>query len=129
MSTYYSPGCHDEKAHICDCCEKGNGISTLYWKEKDFDLCYPCLVKLFQQYIDPGLKLTEILAIRRKSISEELRDKIFKRDGYKCVKCDSPIDLVIDHKVPFARGGTTDENNLQTLCRLCNLKKGIFIDS
>ena len=29
-----------------------------------------------------------------------------------------------DHKVPWSQGGHTTPDNLQMLCRTCNLKKG-----
>jgi len=56
-------------------------------------------------------------------ISEELRNKVFDRDGRKCRFCGATEDLCLDHKFPFSKGGKTEENNLQTLCRSCNLKK------
>jgi len=30
-------------AYSCNNCEKCDGRPTLYWKEKDFNLCYGCL--------------------------------------------------------------------------------------
>jgi 5-methylcytosine-specific restriction protein A len=33
-------------------------------------------------------------------------------------------DLTVDHKVPKARGGTDDPDNLWALCRACNSTKG-----
>ncbi len=47
-----------------------------------------------------------------------------RRDGFECVNCGTPSkDLQIDHKRPLARGGTNDLDNLQLLCRKCNLTK------
>jgi len=54
------------------------------------------------------------------------RDNIFKRDGYKCLYCESKKDLTIDHVIPKARGGKTVWNNLATACKHCNAKKGDF---
>ena len=56
---------------------------------------------------------------------EALRNSIFERDGFKCIKCGSTVDLQIDHIIPFSRGGQTTEDNLQTLCLKCNILKGI----
>jgi len=113
-------------AHICDMCEKDDGRPTLYWKERDFDLCYECLEKLYLYHNFISDKDEEKMGIKviRKTISEELRNKIFKRDGYKCKKCGRKEDLTIDHIIPFSKGGTTEINNLQTLCKKCNRKKG-----
>ena len=114
-------------AHICDMCNKDDGRPTLYWKEKDFDLCYECLETLYK-YNDfistddnPGNMGIKII---RKTISEELRNRIFKRDGYECKICGSKESLVLDHIIPFSKGGTTELKNLQTLCKSCNSKKG-----
>ena len=57
------------------------------------------------------------------------RFRILDRDGYKCVKCGrSPlmdgVTLHVDHKKPRSKGGTDDDDNLQTLCAECNLGKG-----
>ena len=32
--------------------------------------------------------------------------------------------LTLDHIVPVSRGGTSIRSNLQTMCRVCNNKKG-----
>jgi len=109
-------------AHICDCCSKDDGRPTLYWKQQDFDLCYECLNDLYLKYLTPDGKDEKVI-IKRKLITEALRNKIFNRDGNKCVLCGSQDNLQIDHIIPFSRGGTTEIKNLQTLCCKCNLKK------
>lgn len=53
---------------------------------------------------------------------------ILRRDGFTCRYCGRrPPDVVlhVDHMVPVARGGTSDEDNLITACRRCNLGKSI----
>lgn len=63
-------------------------------------------------------------------IGLSLRYNVLKRDNFKCVKCGrSPatsigIELHIDHKIPFSKGGKTVLENLETKCRDCNLGKG-----
>jgi 5-methylcytosine-specific restriction endonuclease McrA len=51
------------------------------------------------------------------------RKNILKRDGFKCVYCESRYDLTIDHVVPKSRGGKTSWENLVTACNDCNNKK------
>lgn len=58
-------------------------------------------------------------------VSKKKRNKVFKRDGYQCLKCGTRKDLTIDHIIPRSKGGNNELNNLQTLCRTCNIKKGI----
>ena len=54
----------------------------------------------------------------------ELREQVFKKSNYKCVKCKSPVKLTIDHIKPVLKGGGDEVENLQTLCRPCNSSKG-----
>jgi 5-methylcytosine-specific restriction endonuclease McrA len=61
---------------------------------------------------------------RKRRISKTLRNKIYERDGYKCVKCGSGENLTIDHIVPILKGGVSIESNIQTLCFKCNQQKG-----
>ena len=43
-----------------------------------------------------------------------------------CLKCgnDNPGSLTLDHIVPVSKGGKGHLDNLQTLCRKCNNRKG-----
>ena len=125
MSTRYSPGCHDEKAHRCDVCELEDGRPTLYWKDQDFDICRECLAALYRQHAEPPAKEPLIIP-RRIYITEELRNEIYARDNYKCRSCGASDSLSIDHIIAFSKGGKTVYENLQTICFPCNLKKGIL---
>jgi len=64
-----------------------------------------------------------------RSISLSLRYEVLKRDNFKCVRCgrtpasNPGIELHIDHKLPYSRGGEATLNNLQTMCSECNLGK------
>jgi 5-methylcytosine-specific restriction endonuclease McrA len=40
-----------------------------------------------------------------------------------CVLCGSAYKLELDHIIPWSKGGTHDEANLQCLCKPCNRKK------
>lgn len=59
-------------------------------------------------------------------VPRRLRTEVFKRDGFRCVKCgcDDAAILHADHILPVALGGTTVLENLQTMCGPCNLGKG-----
>lgn len=52
------------------------------------------------------------------------RTRIYKRDDYQCVYCNSNKQLTLDHVIPKSRGGSNDWTNLVTCCFKCNLKKG-----
>jgi hypothetical protein len=49
-----------------------------------------------------------------------------QRDNFQCVKCGNRppgIRLEVDHILPWSRGGTDVESNLQTFCDKCNAGK------
>lgn len=49
---------------------------------------------------------------------------VFQLDNYACVVCGAKDDITVDHIIPLSRGGSNDFDNLQTLCRSCNSRKG-----
>lgn len=58
------------------------------------------------------------------------RYDILKRDGFTCQYCGANsithgVTLHVDHIKPVAKGGLTENSNLQTLCETCNLGKGV----
>lgn len=61
---------------------------------------------------------------KRDPIPAAVRFFVFERDGYRCAQCGTAEDLTIDHIYPKSLGGADTEDNLQTLCRSCNSRKG-----
>lgn len=61
---------------------------------------------------------------KKKVIGRGLAKKVMERDAYRCVTCGSHEDLTCDHIHPESKGGETSLDNLQTMCRSCNSKKG-----
>lgn len=49
---------------------------------------------------------------------------VLDRFGRQCLRCGWPSDLVRDHVVPLACGGSNTADNLQPLCTRCNEWKG-----
>ena len=49
---------------------------------------------------------------------------IFAWDHYRCQSCGTVANLTVDHIKPIHKGGGNEDNNLQTLCLTCNIKKG-----
>jgi 5-methylcytosine-specific restriction endonuclease McrA len=68
-------------------------------------------------------------AFLRRAIPLKTRTAVLKRDGHQCVECgasartDKSTRLEVDHIVPVARGGSSELDNLQTLCFACNQGK------
>lgn len=60
----------------------------------------------------------------RVSVPKRMRFRVMRRDGFRCQLCglgqQDGVKLEVDHKVPVAKGGKTDERNLWTLCHPCN---------
>ena len=66
---------------------------------------------------------------QRSLMTKKLRGFIKNRDNYTCCSCGNStyaepnLLLEIDHIIPVAKGGCTEESNLQTLCWKCNRAK------
>jgi 5-methylcytosine-specific restriction endonuclease McrA len=60
----------------------------------------------------------------------EIKEEIFKRDGYKCIVCgrgrEDGVEIHADHKVPLDKGGTNTIDNGQTLCSEHNFLKKTY---
>jgi hypothetical protein len=48
---------------------------------------------------------------------------VIARDDGRCVYCGCGVDLVVDHVLPFKRGGLSTLDNLVAACRSCNSSK------
>jgi len=67
--------------------------------------------------------LFDAFADERPPISDKLRQRVYERDEWACRRCGSDEELTVDHIHPYSRGGSSAIENLQTLCRSCNLTK------
>ena len=61
------------------------------------------------------------------SVLQAVREQVYLRDGGRCTfvgsngnRCGCSWDLEYEHIVPFARGGSNEEDNLTLLCRAHN---------
>ncbi len=82
------------------------------------------------QYLESLDKLKRLRLINNKKrvprppIQDDVAALVLARDGEKCVNCGATDNLEFDHILPFSRGGSSSEDNLQILCRRCNAKRG-----
>lgn len=60
-------------------------------------------------------------------IFRDKKERIFRRDGYKCKKCGSTAYLTLDHIIPKSAGGNDSDDNLETLCGTCNTNKASIV--
>lgn len=93
-------------------------------------VCDRCAKEVWQSYEywhgggpAPGGKRTP----KRRRVTDSVRLRIFKRDGFQCKRCNTHDDLTIDHIHPVSKGGSSEGDNLQTLCMACNREKGASI--
>jgi 5-methylcytosine-specific restriction endonuclease McrA len=99
----------DDLLYCTECAER---IANAFWKRR---------TGKWLTYENP---VSESHLKKKRKISHSIQKKVWERDAYRCVNCGSHIDLTVDHIVPESKGGTLDMDNLQTLCRSCNSRKG-----
>jgi hypothetical protein len=57
-------------------------------------------------------------------LPQSVREEVLRRSNGRCSICGREIDsLVVDHVVPRSRGGTDALDNLEAVCRSCNVLK------
>ena len=61
-------------------------------------------------------------------------DSVAARAGHRCEYCRAPelvfnFPFEVEHILPLAKGGTSQDDNLALSCRSCNLKKGTCVES
>jgi hypothetical protein len=75
-----------------------------------------------------GATLTDTrTAPKRKAIPQDVKIFVWRRDQGRCVNCGDNRNLEYDHIIPFSKGGSNTERNIQLLCERCNRSKGARI--
>ena len=67
----------------------------------------------------------KIKVYTKKTISHKTKLKVLAGDKYQCKHCGTNENLTVDHIIPESKGGSSELDNLQTLCASCNSKKGV----
>ena len=60
---------------------------------------------------------------RTRTITQNVKDRVWNRDGGRCIECGSNEDLEFDHIIPHSKGGANTYRNIQLLCEPCNRSK------
>ena len=134
----------------CNCCHKEEGLEDRFtnevvtYKGKSVHFkqyCHSCIwieKRRFIKSIDEGSfyidRFTEKKlkrSYRRKgsnrgSLSNKRRLEVLQRDKSTCQMCGAKapeVELHIDHIIPVSKGGSNEIDNLQVLCKPCNLAK------
>lgn len=71
---------------------------------------------------------TETTEARRttRHVSPRTLMRVARRDNYHCQRCNAHLadhEIEFDHKIPYAKGGSSDEHNIEVTCFKCNRRK------
>ena len=102
------------------CSSRGAGSGNYQFLNSPLLNCaiLECAIKRSKQTV-----VDTTVEARTRSIPRDVRQRIWQKYGGRCAECDSDQYLEFDHIVPFSRGGSNSDQNVQLLCRRCNLKK------
>lgn len=72
--------------------------------------------------------ITETSTTRRRGryIPFAVKMRVVRRDNHTCQHCHKHLadyDVEFDHKIPIAKGGSSDEHNIRLTCYECNREK------
>jgi 5-methylcytosine-specific restriction endonuclease McrA len=72
--------------------------------------------------------MTETAETRRRGryIPFKTKMRVVRRDNYTCQHCGRHLrddEVEFDHKIPIARGGSSEEQNVRLTCFDCNRDK------
>ena len=119
---------------LYDYCRATQKKINISWKRFHFDTTkFNSTTPLFRgiTFKGFGTKKLEELKVedgkRSRRISQDVKDKVWNRDGGKCVECSSNENLEFDHIIPHSKGGANTYRNIQLLCEPCNRNKSAKI--
>lgn len=97
----------------------------------DFEIVYEAMhvcrqqLKRYQNWKEKNsTKYRKRVAANKFIADEDIRSQLFEMYGEKCLCCGSTDNLQIDHIQAVYNGGENDIDNLQPLCKSCNVSKG-----
>lgn len=116
---------------ICIACGVEEDVVSSYQSLTGIPLCNDCFKEVGRAYRSLFLdgKYDDeddwpSRPYRKLPIPDDLRWQVFLRDNFTCRHCGSRLFLQADHITAESAGGPATMDNLQTLCRSCNSRKG-----
>ncbi|HOM52356.1 MAG TPA: HNH endonuclease signature motif containing protein [Phycisphaerae bacterium] len=97
---------------------RGNGRYTFGSDSKLAFLIYEAAVRKANQTL-----VEQVDGLPTRHIPRDVRQRVYQKYGGRCAECGSNQYLEFDHIIPVTKGGSNSEQNVQLLCRRCNLKK------
>lgn len=92
-----------------------------------FAVLFPALMYLHNRHTrrsTPAAVAAPVPVRTRERIPLDVKSYIWQRDGGACVRCGSEEQLEFGHIIPWSKGGSDSEENLQILCLTCNRREG-----
>lgn len=116
----------------CRLCQAECSLATEYVRLGGLQICGDCadIVANVYSMKHSGAWLTwpnarhPKVGFQKRPIPSELRWEVFERDDFTCQECRSRRLLEAHHVIPESMGGPTTIENLLTLCKPCNGRKG-----
>jgi len=99
---------------------------TLFYHYDQFRYFYDgCVNRLLRGNVPPPppVKPTKSEAHEKDEVDDATKAKVRRRDGGACLACETTRVLEVDHIKAVYHGGPDDVENLQTLCKKCNVLK------
>ncbi len=103
--------CHETGSSLQQFIERGGQTYVPAWRAAPY-----------KRGVPPQIKRAERGELRKRN--KTWYAALAKLYGERCANCGAPADLVLDHVIPIAKGGTSRLDNLQLLCAPCNRIKG-----
>lgn len=119
----------DNKCMMC----RGLAASEYFNLDNDILLCHLCAERIMENVhkarYGEFLRWENPIKVdhryKKKTIPAKLKVLVHEKYGYKCVNCGTHKNLTCDHIIPESKGGATELDNLQTMCKSCNSSKGV----
>jgi len=116
------------KRHVCwwwndcvkECCYLTDKERVLPWMDGWCTLHGDnVVIRKTHRQIDKQPRMRPLNA--RHKVTSKVRLHVFARDNHQCRQCQAKdVTLEVDHIIPVSKGGSSEEHNLQTLCKPCN---------
>jgi len=116
---------------IMQCQPFAQGIQLHLSQQKGAGLYYLHQPVIVSEVVHESVRQYKRISISQSTatrhIPHDVKSRVWQRDGGRCVQCGDNSYLEFDHIIPHSLGGSNSDNNIQVLCRNCNLQKGARI--
>ena len=94
--------------------------------EREFLVSFDA-AKTVEQGATQAQRIAKSNGFGSRHISDATKRAVWERDGGKCRSCGSTKNIEYDHKHPVSKGGNSEQDNIQLLCRPCNRAKRVSV--